>query len=79
VIPDHPLVDLAIGALIALVVLIVTPGVAVAAILSLIVFLVIGVSAMLRRRAAGRPVFRSRASASATRRAGAARIRHRDR
>jgi hypothetical protein len=73
--PDHPLVDLAIGALIALIVLIVTPGIAVAAMVSIIVFIVIGVTAMLRRRAMGRPVFRRRASGSARARAGVARAR----
>ena len=48
---DHPMADVAIGALIALIVLLVTPGVAVAAIVAIIVFLAIGVWAVVRRRA----------------------------
>jgi hypothetical protein len=49
VIPDHPLADLAIGALIALIVLILTPGLAIAAVVSLAVFAGIGLWAVRRR------------------------------
>lgn len=52
-IPEHPLVDLAIGAALALIVLIISPGVAVSAMIALVVLVIIaltGVRAARRRR-----------------------------